>query len=185
MRRLDLTNNERAVLITMLRRLVDFHHVVSFKSPANTPRCSECCGNPRLLCRGTRSSNPSPSSRQSVSLRISPPSQERRGFSAILAAVRGGRVGRDAQSRATPRRGGVVSLSDDIPVPQCCRTRFARLAAPAANEGQRSRWAWSSDRLKQSRAGSVDLARPMADVSAPAACLRSGGMAGARREWLA
>jgi hypothetical protein len=27
-----------------------------------------------------------------------------------------------------------VSLSDDIPVPQCCRIRFARLAAPAANE---------------------------------------------------
>jgi hypothetical protein len=43
-------------------------------------------------------------------------------------------VGRDAQSPARSRRGGVVSLSDDIPVPQCCRTRFARLAAPAANE---------------------------------------------------
>ena len=27
-----------------------------------------------------------------------------------------------------------MSLSVDIPVPQCCRTRFARLAAPAANE---------------------------------------------------
>jgi len=31
MRRLDLTDNERAVLITTLRRLVDFHQVVSFK----------------------------------------------------------------------------------------------------------------------------------------------------------
>ena len=27
-----------------------------------------------------------------------------------------------------------MSLSVDIPVPQCCRTRFARSAAPAANE---------------------------------------------------
>jgi len=27
-----------------------------------------------------------------------------------------------------------VSLWGDIPVPQCFRTRFARLAAPAANE---------------------------------------------------
>src|SRR6516225_7328681 len=33
-----------------------------FKSPADTPKCPECCGNPRLLCRGTSSSNPSPSS---------------------------------------------------------------------------------------------------------------------------
>ena len=37
MRRLDLTDNERAVLITTLRQLVDFHQVVSFKSPADTP----------------------------------------------------------------------------------------------------------------------------------------------------
>src|SRR5215471_1428536 len=86
------------------------------------------------LIPGTGSSNPSPSSRQSVSLRISPRSQKRRGYSAILAAVRGGSVGRDAQSPATSRRGGVVSLSGDIPVPQRRRTRFARLAAPAANE---------------------------------------------------
>jgi hypothetical protein len=27
-----------------------------------------------------------------------------------------------------------VSLSDGIPVPQCCRTRLAGLAVPAANE---------------------------------------------------
>src|SRR5215472_6317814 len=74
------------------------------------------------------------SSRQSVSLRISPPSRERRGFSAILAAVRGGSVVRDAQSPATSRRGGVVSLRGDIPVPQCCRRRLARLARSAANE---------------------------------------------------
>jgi putative transposase len=52
----------------------------------------------------------------------------------ILAAVPGGGVGRDAQSPGTSRRGGAVSLSGDNPVPQCCRTRFARLAAPAASE---------------------------------------------------
>ena len=27
-----------------------------------------------------------------------------------------------------------MCLSDDLPVPQCCRRRFARLAAPAADE---------------------------------------------------
>src|SRR6516164_3064393 len=54
---------------------------------------------------------------------------ERRGYSAILAAMRGGSVGRDTQSPATSGQGGVVSLSGDIPVPQCCRRRFARLAA--------------------------------------------------------
>src|SRR5215469_7185433 len=85
------------------------------------------------LIPGIGSSNPPPSSRQSVSLRISPPSQERRGFSAILAAVRGGSVGRDAQRPAISRQGGVVSLPGHIPVPQCYRGCFARLAAPAAN----------------------------------------------------
>ena len=33
-----------------------------------------------------------------------------------------------------------MSLSDDIPVPQCCRRRFARLAAPAQmRSGDRAR----------------------------------------------
>ena len=36
--------------------------------PANTPQCPECSGNPRLLCRGTSSSNPSPSSEESCEL---------------------------------------------------------------------------------------------------------------------
>ena len=27
-----------------------------------------------------------------------------------------------------------MSLRGDVPVPQCCRRRFARLAAPASNE---------------------------------------------------
>src|SRR6516162_11404839 len=38
--------------------------------PANTPQCPECSGNPRLLCRGTRSSNPSPSSGESANFRF-------------------------------------------------------------------------------------------------------------------
>src|SRR5215472_6172791 len=140
--------------------------------------------------RGTEFSNPFPSSRQSVSLRISRHFLEKPAFSAILAALRGGSVSRDAQSPATSRRGGGVSLSDDIPVPQCCRMRFAISAVLAASEigcltGSDLGGAWSSDPLRQSRAGSVDLAKPMADVSAPGAHLRSGGMAGARREWLA
>ena len=36
--------------------------------PADTPKCPECSGNPRLLCRGTSSSNPSPSSSESGEL---------------------------------------------------------------------------------------------------------------------
>ena len=42
------------------------NQVVPFKSPADPPQAPECCGNPRLLCRGTRSSNPSPSSGESL-----------------------------------------------------------------------------------------------------------------------
>ena len=33
------------------------------------PPCPECCGNPRLLCRGTKSSNPSLSSEESANFR--------------------------------------------------------------------------------------------------------------------
>jgi aryl-alcohol dehydrogenase-like predicted oxidoreductase len=40
--------------------------VVSFKSPTDPPQYPECCANPRLLCRGTTSSNPFPSGESSV-----------------------------------------------------------------------------------------------------------------------
>src|SRR5215471_7703077 len=63
-----------------------------------------------------------------------PPLLEKPRFSAIVAAVRGGSVGRDAQSPATSRRGEVVSLSDDIPVPQRCRRRFGEIGATGRNE---------------------------------------------------
>ena len=43
------------------------HTALGFE-PANTPQCPECSGNPRLLCRGTSSSNPSPSSSESDEL---------------------------------------------------------------------------------------------------------------------
>jgi hypothetical protein len=99
------------------------------RAPPIPTQCPECGGNPRLLCRGTGSSNPSPSSRQSVSLRISPRLPEKPGFSASLGTMLGGNVGRDAQGAATSSRGVVVSLSSYIPVPQCCWMRFARLPA--------------------------------------------------------
>src|SRR5262249_42807781 len=35
-----------------------------------TRNCPECCGNPQLLCRGTRSSNPTPSSGESANHRF-------------------------------------------------------------------------------------------------------------------
>jgi len=46
------------------------NQVVPFKSPAGPPQCPECGGNPRLLCRGTKSSNPSPSSKESSNFRF-------------------------------------------------------------------------------------------------------------------
>src|SRR5262249_28647662 len=41
------------------------NQVVLFRSPSDPPQCPECCANPRLLCRGTNGSNPSPSSGES------------------------------------------------------------------------------------------------------------------------
>src|SRR5215472_12740452 len=46
------------------------NQVVPFRSPADPPQCPECCANPRLLCRGTNGSNPSPSSRESCKLSV-------------------------------------------------------------------------------------------------------------------
>jgi hypothetical protein len=65
-----------------------------------------------------------------------------------------------------------VSLSSYIPVPQCCRMRFARLAGLAASDVGRLGAsdlgeALSSDQLKQSRARCAARARPAVDVSAP------------------
>ena len=60
-------------------------------------------------------------------------SRAKPGFSAIMRPFREAVVSRDAQSPAASGRAALVSLSNHISVPQCCRRRFARLAAPAAN----------------------------------------------------
>ena len=83
--------------------------------------------------RGTTSSSPAPSSRQSVSLWVSPRFPAKRGFSAGLQAAWGGAVGRDAQSPATSRQGPVGSLPGLYSSTAVPATRSATLAAPAAS----------------------------------------------------
>ena len=78
----------------------------------------------RLTAPAYRKFDSSPSSRQSVSLRISPAFQERPRFSAILAATAGGRVARDTAEPGNLQSGAQVSPSGDIPVP-CCPMRLA------------------------------------------------------------
>src|SRR6202008_4083741 len=65
----------------------------------------------------TGSSNPVPSSRQSVSRRNSAPLVIKPRFSASVGTRPGGTVGRDAQGQATSCWGTVASLSGDILVP--------------------------------------------------------------------
>ena len=60
--------------------------------------------------------------------------QEKPRFSAILAATASGRVARDTAEPSNLQKGALVSPSADIPVPQCCPTRLATLAALAARE---------------------------------------------------
>ena len=51
-----------------------------------------------------------------------------------MAATPGGRVARDTAEPGNMQSGALVSLSADIPVPQCCPMRLATLAALAASE---------------------------------------------------
>src|ERR1700747_732512 len=101
---------------------------------------------------GTGSSNPVPSSRESVSLRISPAFLTKPTFSASLGTMPGGTVGRDAQSRAISSRGVVVSLSSYFPAPECS-TEIANPQGSDVAYGQRRQSrepnpaALSSDRL--------------------------------------
>ena len=98
---------------------------------AGAPRSAasrwEAAANPWLgaiaRCSRTGSSNPSPSSRQSVSLRILPAFRGKPRFSASLAATPGRAVARDSAEPSNLQRGALVSLSADIPVPQCCPMR--------------------------------------------------------------
>ena len=67
---------------------------------------------------GTDGSNPSPSSRQSVSHGSWPAEVENPGVSRGCAAMAGGAVARDGHSPATWRRTAIMSLLGQIPVPQ-------------------------------------------------------------------
>jgi hypothetical protein len=128
-------------------------------------------------------------------VRLSPdfsfPCRKSPGFPPVCGLSAGSVVGRDAQGSATSRRAAVLSLSGDIPVPQCyrCGSRLwqhwshARVGLVLGlTIGVE---ALSSDRLKRSRARSVAGPRQAADASAPAACLRSTHAADTRRGWLA
>src|SRR4029077_11998738 len=88
---------------------------------------------------GTDGSNPSPSSRQSVSLRNSPPLVRKLPFSAGVRAGAGGAVGRDAQRPANIRStDGIISggpYSSTAMPPDVVRN--------SAGTGPRARWvAW-------------------------------------------
>ena len=96
--------------------------------------------------RGTEISNPSPSSRQSVSFRISPWFLEKPGFSASVGRMPDGAVGRDAPVQQHRAEEPVVSLSGDISVPQCRRC--------GSRQWGRRRQA----RLRRSRFSNIDKA---------------------------
>src|SRR5580693_3400407 len=68
---------------------------------------------------GTGSSKPSPSSRQSVSLPPPLLKVENPAFRAGLGSWLGDRVSRDSQGVSISRQPAAISLSGDIPVPQC------------------------------------------------------------------
>ena len=116
-------------------------------------------------------------------------SRAKPGFSAIMRTIPGGSC---RQRRAKPSSVGPSSAGVSVgPYSSTAvlQVRFAISAALAASKvgclgGSDLGGALSSDRLKQSRAGSVDLARRAADASAPGACLRSSRGAGVRQEWL-
>ena len=102
------------------------------RDPASLPRqAAEAHWSPlrnlrvKPFPRGTESSNQLPSGRQPVSLRISPPFQEKPGVSASLGTMPRSSVGRDAHRPATSCGGVGVSLSGYVPVPQGCRMRIA------------------------------------------------------------
>jgi hypothetical protein len=93
------------------------------KSPGSR-EVSICGGRPErhrygLSCRGTASSNPAPSSKQSVSRWISPSCVEKPAEAACARARPGGRASRDAQGSSTSRQLPVTSLSGPFPVQQC------------------------------------------------------------------
>jgi hypothetical protein len=85
---------------------------------------------------GTVSSNPSSSSRQSVSRGISPSGSEKAAVAAAWAGRPGGTARRDAQGASTSRQAPAISLSGPIPVPQCRLGRFATVVALGPKRGR-------------------------------------------------
>ena len=57
-------------------------------------------------------------------------------FSAIVAATAGGRVARDTAEPSNLQKEALVSLSADIPVPQCCPMRLATFGSARRERGQ-------------------------------------------------
>jgi hypothetical protein len=136
----------------------------------------------------TGSSNPLPSRRESVSLRVSRRFEEKPGFSATMRTVPGG-SGRQRLAKPSnvgPSSGGlsVGRYSSTAVLPDAVRDIGAGRVRSRLPRGSDLGGALSSDPLKQRRGGSVDLASRAAGASAPAASLRSDRAAGARRGWL-
>jgi len=161
-----------------------------FKAPQLTAKSGgrdqgRSVGDERAHC-GTGSSNPLPSSRQSVSREISPSCIEKSAVAAGCAAParRHGRRRRAALVNITLTAGNIsVGPYSSTAVPT---RRFATVVCTGApSEGRVSNvTALSSDRLKQSRARSAAHASQVEDVNAPAVCLRSDRAADGRRGWL-
>jgi hypothetical protein len=144
--------------------------------------------------RGTEGSNPSSSSRESVSRGTL---SSRSKTAAFRAGVRGcvsGAVDRDRQGAPTSRQPGAISLWGYIPVPQfrrCGRDKSLGESREAGHQrcraslGLRDCWILRVRiELRQSRARSADRASLVADVSARGASAPSDRAVGAHRESL-
>ena len=137
------------------------------------------------IARGTGSSNPSPSSRQSVSRGISLSRSEKPAVAAACAgpARRHGRQRRVGRVNTTPTADNVSARRYSSTAVQA--RRFCTWLHCCAKRGRISDVTKLSVRCgRQSQARSVARARSAADVSAPEACLRSDRAADGRRGWL-
>jgi hypothetical protein len=146
--------------------------------------CGGSTGQPKNFA-GTDGSNPSPSSRESVSLPHPLSKVENPGFPRGCARL-AWRPGRQRRARCLiSRQPAAISLSDQNPVPQC-RWWGRRECHACPNEVGPSpglTWVGLCIRigLNQNRARSADRARQAADVSAREASLRSNRAAAAHR----
>jgi len=106
------------------------------QSAGEPKRCSESRANHRFLSGGAqlRKGDAKADSLSLSGFRLRP--REKPGVQPLCGPCRAAVVGRDAHSPATWRRVPVVSLSGCIPVPQCCRMRFAISAALAVRRSR-------------------------------------------------